>query len=96
MVPECFNSDGLPVTAMGWGNTETGGSNSDVLRHATLTVVDNKQCKVKLDDDELAPSTLCAYAEGQDACQVSRITNVYGEIFYILYLWLIGRADWLI
>ncbi|EFX87132.1 hypothetical protein DAPPUDRAFT_43419, partial [Daphnia pulex] len=69
LVPECFNSDGLPVTAMGWGNTETGGSNSDVLRHATLTVVDNKQCKVKLDDDELAPSTLCAYAEGQDACQ---------------------------
>jgi thiamine monophosphate kinase len=71
---------------MGWGNTETGGSNSDVLRHAFMQVVDNKQCKIDLEDNKLSNNVLCAYSEGQDACQVSRITNGHGETFYLIPL----------
>jgi hypothetical protein len=29
---------------------------------------------------------LCAYSEGQDACQVSCITNGHGETFYLIPL----------
>ncbi|XP_046643311.1 venom serine protease-like isoform X2 [Daphnia pulicaria] len=69
LVPKCFDSNELSVFVMGWGNTETGGSNSDVLRHAFMQVVDNKQCKIDLEDNKLSNNVLCAYSEGQDACQ---------------------------
>jgi hypothetical protein len=71
LVPSCFDGDDQTVTAMGWGHLQSDGENSHVLRHADLTVVNNDQCKEQVNDGGLPDSALCAYAEGQDTCQVS-------------------------
>lgn len=71
LVPKCFNGDKKTVTAMGWGHLQSDGENSHVLRHADMSVVNNNRCKEEVDDEDLPDSALCAYAEGQDTCQVS-------------------------
>ncbi|XP_046643312.1 trypsin epsilon-like isoform X5 [Daphnia pulicaria] len=69
LVPSCFDGDDQTVTAMGWGHTSDGGKNSHVLRHTDLTVVNNDRCKFKVQNEHLADSALCAYADGRDTCQ---------------------------
>ncbi|EFX87135.1 hypothetical protein DAPPUDRAFT_43928, partial [Daphnia pulex] len=69
LVPSCFDGADQTVTAMGWGHTTDGGQNSHVLRHTDLTVVNNEQCKIAVQNKYLADSALCAYAEGRDTCQ---------------------------
>jgi hypothetical protein len=82
LVPSCFDGDDQTVTAMGWGHTTDGGKNSHVLRHADLAVVNNDRCKLDWKESEMPNGALCAYAKGQDTCQVSLVALDNFDILY--------------
>jgi secreted trypsin-like serine protease len=58
---------GATSTAMGWGTTSEGGSQSNVLRRVNLKIIDNKTCSKNLDVDT---TMLCAGGQlNKDSCQ---------------------------
>lgn len=77
LVPECFDDDGnRQAIAMGWGHTQSGGLNSDYLRHAFLSTVPFSKCQKKYGDKIDETKMLCAFKKGQDTCQVSTVTGL--------------------
>ena len=70
--PTCFVGDSTTAVAMGWGNTQYKGNNSEVLRHANLKVVSNEDCQaIYKEKDNIQDFMMCAYADSKDSCQVN-------------------------
>nr|AAT09848.1 trypsin-like serine proteinase [Anthonomus grandis] len=55
------------VTAVGWGQLEFSGQESNVLREVDLEVISNAVCRQ--DVPSLIDSQMCTFTEGKDACQ---------------------------
>ncbi|XP_054714331.1 U21-ctenitoxin-Pn1a-like [Uloborus diversus] len=59
----------------GWGHEWSNGRNSDVLKHATIPLVDRKTCNDAYDynphdnEDEILENMICAGKENLDTCQ---------------------------
>lgn len=62
-------ADGVDVTTMGWGTTESGGDPSDVLLEVEVDVVNNTTCAEEYIDDLISENMICAGREGKDSCQ---------------------------
>lgn len=59
---------GDPCQALGWGSTDAFGTQSDIMKVATIQVIDPEFCTTQYPDSELydADSTICAgYLQGQ-------------------------------
>jgi hypothetical protein len=77
LVPECFNSDGADLIAMGWGYKKYDGKLSEVLRYAFLTGMKNEQCKVQFKNEKLPSTAMCANGNGKGInCIVSRTLHI--------------------
>lgn len=76
--PACIPDPSIPLTkpkaiAIGWGYTETGGSQSDVLQKVQLSIINNEKCRNVYNDVEnyqVYPSQMCAgeLVGGKDTC----------------------------
>jgi len=58
---------GQSAVISGWGTTSSGGSISQNLLKATVTVLDNAACKLQY--STLTSNMICAAAPGKDTCQ---------------------------
>ncbi|XP_057369657.1 trypsin-1-like [Daphnia carinata] len=58
-----------PAVVAGWGTTSSGGSASDVLMKADVTIRENSVCSSQYGSDFNSNAMLCASADGKDACQ---------------------------
>jgi hypothetical protein len=78
LVPECFNSDGADLIAMGWGYKKYDGKLSEVLRYAFLTGRTNEKCNSYFKNENTLPSTvMCANGDGKGInCIVSRTLHI--------------------
>ena len=63
-------TDGIRVTAMGWGATEWQGRRSSTLREVTVTGFPRDQCNgAAMYDGLITSNMLCAATFGKDSCQ---------------------------
>ena len=82
------------VLISGWGDTSEGGSYSDVLMKAIVSIVSRKRCSIMY--GELVPKALitnqmfCAASFGKDTCRRdsggSHINNLYQFFIQIKYI----------
>jgi hypothetical protein len=56
-------------TILGWGTTSSGGSLSDPLLQAQVTMVSFSTCSSAYGSGKILPDMLCAAAAGRDTCQ---------------------------
>ncbi|XP_066959178.1 clotting factor B-like [Macrobrachium rosenbergii] len=76
VIPVCLGTledDPLPsntTVAVGWGNTESGGSSSSSLLSVAVAAISLEECETLYEGTVIiTPVMLCAYSPGKDACQ---------------------------
>jgi len=86
----------------GWGTTQSGGSQPDILQHVGVDTMSNKKCmdpKTVYQDGQITSAMICAAAPDKDSCQGDSggplITNMGPTSFlYPKSYFLIGVVSW--
>merc|ERR1719391_528910 len=86
----------------GWGTTQSGGSQPDILQHVGVDTMSNEKCmdpKTVYQDGQITSAMICAAAPDKDSCQGDSggplITNMGPTSFlYPKSYFLIGVVSW--
>ncbi|KAG2465774.1 MCPT3 protease, partial [Polypterus senegalus] len=71
---------GMSCFILGWGTNETGGSPSDVLMEADISITDQKKCIEIWSKDLVTANMICARgARNQGICQVSQLLLQFSD-----------------